>query len=854
VHLSGAARAALADRADTFPAFTRSVSLAVCTALWLATASSPAIADSQPATPSGAAPAPATAATRQATMNDAGASTAPSGSAPASTTTAAARGAARPTSDAATDPQAAAPIQVAATQGPRTLGQITVTARRRSERAQDVPIPIAVVSGDDLDETGRFRVEDLNEDLPSTNIEYINPRQSSIAVRGLGNNPANDALESSVGVYLDDVYLGRSEMVNMDLLDIDQITLLRGPQGTLFGKNTVAGVLNITTNEPAFTPMHEVEASYGNYGYYQVRGTWNQPLSDQLALRFSVAKTFDDGFIRDTTTGQTLNGSNRSGGRAQLLWKPSDVFSIRLIADYSEEHSATGAAVLYSPGPNGGAKYHAAVAAAGATVIDSPSYDYTSINNRQQMNVQQGGGSGEINWQIGDYLLTSITAYRSWSFVPYNDGDDTNLNALTDAGQLVNDNQWSQEIRLASPADRPLSYVVGVFYFNQHQDNMLLEQYGSDGAAILDLGLGAPSFADGYSQTTQLLGTYSESAFGQLTWRPAEAWEFAFGVRDTDERKTVSMDRTSEGSTAFVTNANFDDKALDNLSLDNNGVSGLLSASYKFDPNVLGYLTLSRGTEAGGINPTVPVPGLSLEQLYVKPEIAYDAELGLKSTLLERRLVLNADLFWTDVSNYQATLLVQPNASGTFLQLESNIGRVRTRGVETDISARPLTGLNLRLAASLNDARYLSYTDAPCSAEELAPLDLSPSAKTCGLTGRPVVGAPKFILNPSASYEHPLSGSLSGEAGASYSWRSWFYGSADDSEYGRVPSYGLLDVRLILLGGDDGDRPWSLAVWSNNALDKRYVVGGLTVSSALYSYYETPGFPRTFGVTVNVSF
>jgi iron complex outermembrane recepter protein len=804
VHLSGAARAARDDRADTLPELTRSMTLAACTALWLTTAASPARADSQQTTPTGATQAPA-------------------------------------------------PILVADA-SPKELGEITVSARRRSEKAQDVPIPIAVVSGDDLDAAGRFRVENLNEELPSTNIEYVNPRQTSIAVRGLGNNPANDALESSVGVYVDDVYLGRSEMINADLLDIDQVTLQRGPQGTLFGKNTVAGVLNITTNAPAFTPWHDVEASYGDYGYYQARGTWNQPLTDEVAVRFSAVKTFEDGFVRDTTTGLTLNGSNRSGGRAQLLWKPSDTFSIRFIADYSEEHSDTGASVLYNPGPNGGAKYYAALAAADATVIYSPSYDYTTINSRQQMNVTQGGGSGELNWDIGDYRLTAITAYRSWSFVPYNDGDFTNLNAITDAGQLVDDNQWSQEIRLASPADRPVSYVVGAYYFNQHQDNLLQTQYGSDSAAILDLGLGAPAFANGYTQTTQLLGTYSESAFGQLTWRPASAWELTFGARDTNERKTVSMDRNSDGSVAFVDNANFAGRTLNNLSLDNNGISGLLSASYKFDPNVLGYLSLSRGTESGGINPTVPVPGLSLAQLYVKPEIAYDAELGLKSTLLDRRLVLNADLFWTDVSNYQATLLVQPNASGTFVQLESNIGMVRTRGVETDITAIPVTGLNLRLAASLNDARYLSYTDAPCSAEELAPYHLAPSAKTCDLTGRPVVGAPRWILNPSASYEYPLPSGLSAEAFTSYSWRTWFYGSADDSEYGRVPSYGLLDVRFILHGGDDGDRPWSLAAWCNNALDKRYVVGGLTVSSALYSYTEIPGLPRTFGVTANVSF
>ena len=827
MHLFGAPRAALPRRTDAFSASTLFVALSGTAAVWLATAGVSAAADSQQA-------APTDAAQSQESQPQASVSALGGGAAAA---------------DAASAPS----IQVAEIDESGTLGQVTVTARRRSENAQDVPIPIAVTSGADLDAAGRFRLENLNEALPSTNIEYANPRQTSIAVRGLGNNPANDALESSVGIYLDDVYLGRAEMANTDLLDIDQVTLLRGPQGTLFGKNTVAGVLSITTHAPSFKPWHDVEASYGDYGYYQARGTWNQPLTHQLAARLSLSKTFNDGFVRDPTTGRTLDGTNREGGRAQLLWKPSDDFSIRLIGDYSEEHSNTGASVLYNAGPSGGAKYYAALARAGASVIYSPDYDYTTINGRQQMNVRQGGGSGELNWQIGGYRLTAITAYRGWSFVPYNDADATNLNAFTNAGQSVNDNQWSQEIRLASPSDEPLSYVVGVYYFNEHQDNLLQTQYGTNGPAILALGLGAPSFANGYTQTTQLLGTYSESAFGQLTWRPVSGWEFAFGLRDTNERKTVSLDRTSAGATAFVTNANFANRTLDGLSVDNNGVSGLLSASYKFAPNVLGYLTLSRGTESGGINPTVPVPGLSLAQLYVKPEVAYDGELGIKSTLLDRRIVLNADLFWTDVRDYQSTLLVQPNSSTSFIQVESNIGKVRTRGVEADVSAVPITGVKLRLATSLNDARYISYTGAPCSAEQLAP-SLPPSAKTCSLTGRPVVGAPRWVVNPSAGYEHPLPGGLSAEALASYSWRSWFYGSADDSRYGRVPSYGLLDVRFILHGGDDGASPWSLSVWSNNALGKRYVIGGLTVSSALYSYSETPGWPRTFGVTANVSF
>jgi len=208
------------------------------------------------------------------------------------------------------------------------IESVTVTARRREERAQDVPIPIATLSGDALERIGRFRLEDLNRSLPSTNIQFNNPRQASIAVRGLGNNPANDALESSVGVYLDNVYLGRASMANLDLIDIDQIALLRGPQGTLFGKNTTAGVLNITTRQPSRDPERSLEASSGDFGYYQVRGTLSQPLSEDVSARVSFARTRQGGFVFDPTTGRDLNETNRIGGRGQVLWKPSDVFSL----------------------------------------------------------------------------------------------------------------------------------------------------------------------------------------------------------------------------------------------------------------------------------------------------------------------------------------------------------------------------------------------------------------------------------------------------------------------------------------------------------------------------------------------
>jgi iron complex outermembrane recepter protein len=243
------------------------------------------------------------------------------------------------------------------------LPEIIVTARRRDEDAQLVPIAMTTLSGDSFANSGRVRLEELNQSLPSTNIQFSGPRQTSIVVRGIGNNPGNDSLESSVGVYLDNVYLGRASMANLDLVDLEQVAMLRGPQGTLFGKNTTAGVLAIATRPPSFVRGGTLESSVGNYDSYQIKATWSQPLrEDELAARLSFARSVRGGFISDVTTGHELNESDRTGGRAQVLWQPGEIFSVRTIVDYSEEHSDAGAFALWNPGPNNGSKYYSAVA------------------------------------------------------------------------------------------------------------------------------------------------------------------------------------------------------------------------------------------------------------------------------------------------------------------------------------------------------------------------------------------------------------------------------------------------------------------------------------------------------------
>src|SRR5690606_17302801 len=232
------------------------------------------------------------------------------------------------------------------------LETVTVTAaRRREENVQDVPTPITTLSGSTLEQQKIYKVQDLQQVLPSVNVAYIHARQSSVAVRGIGNNPASDGLEGSAGVYLDNVYLGRPGMAVFDLLDIEQLELLRGPQGTLFGKNTTAGVLNISTRAPTFTPERTVEVSGGQEGYFQGRGTVSGPLTDELAGRVSAYRTRSDGYITNIHDDNKLNGGERQGIRGQLLYKPNEDFSLRWINEYNEEDSSYGSMVVYGAAP-----------------------------------------------------------------------------------------------------------------------------------------------------------------------------------------------------------------------------------------------------------------------------------------------------------------------------------------------------------------------------------------------------------------------------------------------------------------------------------------------------------------------
>ncbi|RON69861.1 TonB-dependent receptor [Pseudomonas fluorescens] len=729
------------------------------------------------------------------------------------------------------------------------LQAVTVEARRRSEDAQQVPTAMSVLGAQTLEEQRLYRLQDLQQAMPSVNVAFMHARQSSLSIRGLGNNPASDGLEGSAGIYLDNVYLGRPGMAVFDLLDVEQIELLRGPQGTLFGKNTTAGVLNITTRRPSFTPQGSLSTSVGEDGYTQTQASFSGPLNDTLAGRIAAYRTRENGYVENDFDGHTLGGGVRQGARGQLLFQPNEDFNLRWLADYHEEDSSAGTRSLFSTGPtiNGVNRYEQRAAAVGATLAKGR---HVNLDADQSVKVFQGGTSLEANWNLpGDYTLTSISVYRWWDFTPRND-DELNVDVMHNVGQSARDKQYSQEIRLASPIGERFDYVLGAYYFRQEMRNTVFTDYGP----LADTWNGTPQGA--LNNVTSVghgeVDTDSFATFAQGTWHLTPRLDFSLGLRGTYERKLAEVTRNAPVGGATVSGAAAVARAgrigaydSGDLSLYSFSPSALASLAWHVNDQVLAYASLSHGEKSGGVNLSVASASVAgADSLLIGSERANDAELGIKTTLLDQRLLLNANLFWTEVHGYQTNAYDDVNLTSYL----TNAGSVRSRGLEVDSTWRPLRGLTLNLNGSWNDVRYLSYEDAPCPAE----IALRPGAPaSCDLSGHAVVGASKWIFNSSASYQWNLDDGLQPYVNGNYAWRSHAVGTVDDSREAQLPGYGLVNLSTGVRG-DWGRGQWDVSLWLKNAFDKTYYT--TLWNSPNGAYTGVLGTPRTLGMTARYDF
>lgn len=749
---------------------------------------------------------------------------------------------------------------------------IFVTARRREESSQDVPIALSVVDSETLENTGNFTLTQIQQLVPSLQVTATNPRNSNVNIRGLGANSAIavDGLEYGVGFYVDGVYYGRPGQSQFDLIDLQQVEVLRGPQGTLFGKNTTAGALNISTREPSFDPELTVEGSLGDYSYHQIRASASLPVvADKVAVRVSLADTHRNGFLTNTYDGSDAQDYDNFTARGQLLIKPSEDLKIRLIADFSRQkqhHFLTlvdGYFTSYANGDRIPNNIFDRADRTGYTLPSGEAFDRKGTADAPfQANMKSFGISGNADWDLGPATLTSITAYRRWNWYPKNDVDGTSLSINKVLEVWNSQRQFSQELRIASNGTNKVNYVAGLYYFWQIVHGNGRTAYGEDFAEWnLDPATASPSAialtdlaltnfqADHYSNPQ----TRSYAAFGQADWHINDALTLTAGLRYTHEDKKGSFKRFQVPSgldlsgltpaqlgaiAAIRNNPQFQLNEIGFAAkLSDDAFSGLVTLSYRPAPEVLLYGTYSRGSKSGGLNVTAG----GANRPVVDPETVDAFEVGLKSQLLNGKLIFNAAAFLTEIRDYQTTVSEAVPGTTVSTQYLANIPKVRSKGLEADLSFAPSRWIRLTASAAYTDARFVNFSNSPQAPEK------TNEGAVQDLSGRRLPGVSKFAYSLAADLAQPVSADLEIYAHADWLHRSSFNSTPTNSIYGTVPGYGILNGRLGLR--TDGG-VIDVSVWARNLLDKNYYINRAGGSFGLIT--AMIGEPRTAGATVRI--
>ncbi|RZM06774.1 MAG: TonB-dependent receptor, partial [Sphingomonas sp.] len=454
--------------------------------------------------------------------------------------------------------------------GSAVLPEVIVTARRRAENAQSVPGSLSVVGGDLLDQSYTVNTQGLTTLIPSLNYSSANPRNTAFTIRGLGSSvvavsQSNDGLEPGVGFYVDQVYHARPATAAFDFADIEQVEELRGPQGTLFGKNTTAGAINITSRAPTFAQEGFAELSYGQNNFVQAKGWSSGPLSDTVAYRISGVSTRRDGVLENVRTGRDANTLGTQAVRGQLLFKPDDRLSVRLIADFTNFQAYCCTQVFLRVGQSQRAASRQFGGPAGlaaqfgyAPPSTNPYDRRIDIDGPLDVDTNEGGVNAISDLDLGFATLTSVTAWRFWNWDAENDRDYTGIPIQLSQHIPSRQDQYSQELRLASNGDHPLTYVVGLYGFRQRITGRPISIYGPAGARYL-IGTvtgttAVPSnLLDGYGQdgrTDYRVASYA--GFGEVNYRILPRLTLTGGLRYTWEDKNGYYSTTVSGGPAIA--------------------------------------------------------------------------------------------------------------------------------------------------------------------------------------------------------------------------------------------------------------------------------------------------------------
>lgn len=743
------------------------------------------------------------------------------------------------------------------------LDDVVVTSRRRTEAVQDIPIPISVIRGVTVEDQGAFNVNRLKELVPTVQFYASNARNTTLNIRGLGSTYGltNDGIDPGVGYYVDGVYYARPAATALDFIDIDQVEVLRGPQGTLFGKNTTAGAFNVTSRAPTFDPSASFELSYGNYGYIQAKTSISGALNKKLAARVSFVGTQRDGLLYNTRTQTNINDINNIGVRGQLLYKPTDKINITIIGDVTDQNPVGygwPVAKVVTTKRAAYRQFNAIIADLGYSLPYQSAFERKlDLDTPSRAGNQLGGVSLNADFKIGNGTLTSTSAWRYWKWDPLNDRDYTGLNSFSISSGTSAHDQYSQEFRYSGKINEKISGVIGAFGLWQdlRTDPVHTEEAGTAQWRFAQSSTSAlwktPGLFDNFGiKTTYVIKSASVALFAQADWAITEKFHVLPGIRYNKDTKTANYSRvtygglqTTDAALLALKNGVYSNQTFD-IDASEDNFSGQFTLQYKANKNINTFATYSLSYKPIGVNvgglPTASGRVLT-ELATVKPEAVTHYEFGIK-TKPSANSVFNIVFHNTDIKDYQTQVQTpEPGVNRGYL---ANAEQVRVIGLELDGSIRLNNHISFNAAFAYTDGKYVEFTNAPVPIEEVggasAFKDISGGqlpgiSKYAGSLGTELTGKGSFL---------GLKGNFFG--GLDLYYRSTFSSSPSPSAFLDIEGYALLNGRV----GFRASNGISIFVWGRNLTNKDYYEQLLVAPGSAGQIGGILGDPRTTGVTL----
>ena len=736
------------------------------------------------------------------------------------------------------------------------LEEVVVTARRIEENLQRTPLALTVFSGEALSERRIYELNDLADVTPSFTVGNYKPGQSLIAIRGITSGLDGAAAENSVIVFIDDVYVGRSSGMESELFDLERVEVLRGPQGTLFGKNVVGGAIRFVTKQPSEEPEVALDATIGNLNALDVKGFAIGPLSDNLAGKIAFSSRRRDGYVESQAFNYPeffplefdarlndiqLMPIDNDSVRAQLLWIPTDQLEVNLTADYSSR-KGSGTVRHFIPGPGGTGFFFANDNAL------IPNYEDRIRTNIQDVpgihRVKNWGLTGRLDYQLTPSItLTSLSSLREVDLTT-EDFLATDAMALMrlSAGlapfyefignndQAEDDKTVAQEFRLTSDTDSKLVWVAGLYYLNE---KTFRDESSTIGLVVSD---GAMGLIDVFPRTKGIVlqnnETESTAIYGSATYSLTDRLRLTAGARYTKDKKKFDSSGTAGG---LVVSEDYTVDTSDSW----NAFTPKISLEYQATDDIFLYASASNGFKSGGWQGLAPT--FVSASTPFNEEKAWSYETGARTEWLDRRMQLNATIFYTDYTDLQVNQVVRPIDAPpevVAVLITTNAAAAEIKGVELEFRALPTRNLTIRGSYTYLDTKIAEFFVPPG-------FDLPFGVELTDRVGNRLPYASEHSWNVMARYDQPLANGGGISIQGDYRYKGETFTDPDNVQWGILPSFSVLNARLSYVSPT---RTWEVSVWGNNLLEDDYYLDNF---ANVGSGWGTPAPPRTYGVTVS---